>query len=179
MQLSSKYHGLLNIPTTDADFLKALAQAEQLQMPNNYSVVSDRVRRSQPSKLPMKWKKIIVFMKICNFPNSKICSKTLIPIYWIESILKSSTDNTVFTWALFTFNRKFQLYVTDMRDAYQYFDFKYKDQNELGKDGILVQPIKAYWIELPTGCKYVSHLHGKVHTKNIGSKIMEIGRAHV
>ena len=61
-----------------------------------------------------------------------------------------------------------------MRDAYQYFDFKYKDQNELGKDGILVQPIKAYWIELPTGCKYVSHLYGKVHTKNIGSKIMEV-----
>lgn len=99
-QLSSKYHGLLNIPTNDADFLKALAQAEQLQMPNNYSVVSDRVRRSQPSKLPMKWKKIIVFMKICNFPNSKICSKTLVPIYWIESILKTSTDNTVFKWAL-------------------------------------------------------------------------------
>ena len=79
-QLSSKYNGLLNIPTTDADFLKALAQAEQLQMPNNYSVVSDRVRRNQTSKLPMKWKKIIVFMKICNFTNSKICSKTLIPI---------------------------------------------------------------------------------------------------
>ena len=113
-QLSSKYNGLLNIPTTDADFLKALAQAEQLQMPNNYSVVSDRVRRNQTSKLPMKWKKIIVFMKICNFTNSKICSKTLIPIYWIESIFKSSTDNTVFTWVLFTFDRKFQLYVTDL-----------------------------------------------------------------
>lgn len=173
-QLSSKYHGLLNIPTNDADFLKALAQAEQLQMPNNYSVVSDRVRRSQPSKLPMKWKKIIVFMKICNFPNSKICSKTLVPIYWIESILKTSTDNTVFKWALFTFDRKFQLYVTDMRDAYQYFDFKYKDQNELGKVGILVQPIKAYWIELPTGCKYISHLHGETHIKSIDSKIMEV-----
>lgn len=174
LQLSNKYNGLLNVPSNDSDFQKALAQLEHFQMPNNYNEISDRIRRDQFSKLPAKWRRIIVFMKMCGYSDAKICSKTLIPMYWISSVLKSSADNTIFKWNLFSFDRKFQLYVTNMQDAYQYFDFKYKNQNELAKKGILTQPIKAYWIELPFGCKYVSHLHGKVHVKSPKSRRMEI-----
>ena len=41
LQLSNKYNGLLNVPSNDSDFQKALAQLEHFQMPNNYNEISD------------------------------------------------------------------------------------------------------------------------------------------